>query len=135
MDSTGIYQIFLNCRKLEKILIAGVKKASEEAFPVIKEYYEQNGKQTKIGFLKDSEREAVREKLLKIRETLFSNHKNFDFYKKLRYIDTTKCDFISDDVFHLLLLINPSIECLNYYQEPVRFYNHNYVQKEINYDY
>jgi len=129
-DSAGIYEVFLNCKQLEKIWIVGVKKASEEAFPVIKEYYQQN-KSTKIAFLTEPEREKVRKELINIREKCFGNHPNFSFYKKLKFLDATKCDFIPDDVFLMLLLINPTVDARNYYEETVSF--PKYIP-EINYD-
>jgi len=127
-DSAGIYEVFLNCKQLEKIWIVGVKKASEEAFPVIKEYYQQN-KSTKIAFLKEPEREKVRQELISIREKSFGT--NFSFYKKLKFLDATKCDFIPDDVFLMLLLINPTVDARNYYEETVSFPRY---LPEINYD-
>jgi len=129
-DSRGIYEIFLRCGKLEKISIVGIKKATEAAFPVIKEFYESKNK-IKIAMLNEEEKEEVKKELRKIWEREIGKQKDFKFYKCLKFIDATKCDFVPDEVFLLLLLINPRIDARNYYEEKVQFPRY----QEVNYDY
>ena len=115
VKNKGLYMILVKCPYLEEVTIVGLKNITDLGFPLISNIYSAIGDKDKI-YNKMNHFD-----IRNLGRNIEHQYKDFAFYKNLKKIDTSKCDFIPDETLLMIKLLNPLCEVLNYYNESLNF--------------